>query len=134
MKKISLPWQRTRTRRVAPEVRAGFPAASIPVLTEALCVYRPEQLMNLPPVPVDGVRGARLTRLGSRVYSGSLKPMRDPWDRDIFWIGGGSITWTGEPDSDFRAIQEGFISITPLHLDLTNYSMLESSGSWWREL
>jgi len=51
MKKISLPWQRTRTRRVAPEVRAGFPAASIPVLTEALCVYRPEQLMNLPPVP-----------------------------------------------------------------------------------
>jgi 5'-nucleotidase len=90
--------------------------------------------VNLPPVPLDGVRGARLTRLGSRVYSGSLKPMRDPWDRDIFWIGGGSITWTGEPDSDFRAIQEGFISITPLHLDLTNYSMLESSGNWWREL
>ena len=51
MKKISLPWQQTRTRCVAPEVRAGFPAASIPVLTEALCVYRPEQLMDLPPVP-----------------------------------------------------------------------------------
>ena len=63
--------------------------------------------VNLPPVPADGVHGVRLTRLGSRVYSGSLKPMRDPWDRDIFWIGGGSITWTGEPDSDFRAIQEG---------------------------
>ena len=90
--------------------------------------------VNLPPVPADGVRGARLTRLGSRVYSGSLKPMRDPWDRDIFWIGGGSITWTGEPDSDFRAIQEGYISITPLHLDLTHYSMLESAGTWWREL
>jgi 5'-nucleotidase len=90
--------------------------------------------VNLPPVPADGVKGARLTRLGRRVYSGSLKPMRDPWDRDIFWIGGGSITWTGEPDSDFRAIQDGFISITPLHLDLTNYSMLQSSGSWWRDL
>lgn len=51
MKKISLPWQRPRTRRGAPEVRAGFPAGSIPVLTEALCVYRPEQLMNLPSVP-----------------------------------------------------------------------------------
>ena len=90
--------------------------------------------VNLPPVPPEGIRGARLTRLGSRVYSGSLKPMRDPWNRDIFWIGGGSITWTGEEDSDFRAIQDGYISITPLHLDLTNYSMLQSSGDWWREL
>lgn len=89
--------------------------------------------VNLPPVPADGVKGARLTRLGSRVYSGSLKPMRDPWDRDIFWIGGGSITWTGEETSDFRAIQDGHISITPLHLDLTNHSMLESAGSWWRD-
>jgi 5'-nucleotidase len=89
--------------------------------------------VNLPPIPSDGIRGARLTRLGSRVYSGSLKPMRDPWNRDIFWIGGGSITWTGEDDSDFRAIQEGYISITPLHLDLTNYSMLQCAEEWWRE-
>jgi len=90
--------------------------------------------VNLPPLPAEGVKGARLTRLGSRVYSGSLRPMRDPWNRDIFWIGGGSITWSGEEDSDFRAIQEGYISITPLHLDLTNYSMLQSSEEWWREL
>ena len=89
--------------------------------------------VNLPPVPADGVKGARLTRLGSRVYSGSLKPMKDPWGRDIFWIGGGSITWTGEESSDFRAIQEGYVSITPLHLDLTNYSMLESAETWWRD-
>ena len=89
--------------------------------------------VNLPPIAADGVKGARLTKLGSRVYSGSLKPMRDPWERDIFWIGGGSITWTGEENSDFRAIQDGYISITPLHLDLTNYSMLESAGSWWRD-
>lgn len=102
----------------------------------SLPAFPPNTLLNvnLPPVPADGVKGARLTRLGSRVYSGSLKPMRDPWDRDIFWIGGGSIAWTGEDDSDFRAIQEGCISITPLHLDLTNYSSLESSATWWREL
>jgi 5'-nucleotidase len=87
--------------------------------------------INLPPVPADAVRGVKLTRLGSRVYSGSLKPMKDPWGRDIFWIGGGSISWSGESDSDFRAIQEGFISVTPLHLDLTHFGMLESSGAWW---
>jgi 5'-nucleotidase len=90
--------------------------------------------VNLPPVAAEGVKGVRLTRLGSRIYSGSLKPMRDPWGREIFWIGGGEITWSGHDDSDFKAIQDGYISITPLHLDLTNYSMLESAGSWWRDL
>lgn len=89
--------------------------------------------VNLPPIPADGVRGSRITRLGSRVYSDSLKPMHDPWGRAIFWVGAGSITWTGEENSDFRAIQDGYVSITPLHLDLTNYSMLESVESWWRE-
>ena len=87
--------------------------------------------VNLPPIPADQVRGVKLTRLGSRVYSGSLKPMKDPWDRDIFWIGGGSISWSGESDSDFRAIQEGYISVTPLHLDLTHFGMLQSAGAWW---
>ena len=87
--------------------------------------------VNLPPVPADQVKGMKLTRLGSRVYSGSLKPMKDPWNRDIFWIGGGSISWSGESDSDFRAIQEGYISVTPLHLDLTHFGMLESAGAWW---
>ena len=90
--------------------------------------------VNLPPVPADGVRGAKLTRLGSRVYSGSLRPMRDPWDREIYWIGGGSITWSGEENSDFKAVQDGYISITPLTLDLTHHHMLESSGDWWRDL
>ena len=90
--------------------------------------------VNLPPRP-GGSRseGVKLTRLGRRVYSDSLKPMQDPWGRDIFWIGGGSIAWTGEPDSDFRAIQEGYISVTPLHLDLTHFGMLESAGAWWRD-
>jgi 5'-nucleotidase len=90
--------------------------------------------VNLPPIAADGVKGARLTRLGSRVFSDSIKPMRDPWDREIYWIGGGSIVWSGEEDSDFRAIQEGYISVTPLHLDLTDFGMLKSAGSWWRDL
>jgi 5'-nucleotidase len=89
--------------------------------------------INLPPVAGDRIKGVRLTRLGRRVYSDSLKPMRDPWGREIYWIGGGSIAWTGEEDSDFRAVQDGFISVTPLHLDLTHHEMLTNAGSWWRE-
>ena len=90
--------------------------------------------VNLPPLAASEVKGVRLTRLGRRVYSDSLSPMKDPWGREIFWIGGGSISWSGREDADFRAIQEGYISVTPLHLDLTNYDMLEVAESWWRDL
>jgi 5'-nucleotidase len=90
--------------------------------------------INLPPCPGDQVKGIRLTRLGRRVYSQSVTPMKDPWGRAIYWIGGGDITWSGEADSDFRAIEDGYVSITPLHLDLTYHSLLQGATAWWRDL
>jgi 5'-nucleotidase len=90
--------------------------------------------VNLPPVSVSEVRGVRLTRLGRRVYSQSVAPMKDPWGRQIYWIGGGEISWTGESDSDFRAIDDRFVSVTPLHLDLTHFGVLEGAATWWRDL
>ena len=90
--------------------------------------------VNLPPVAADKVRGVRLTRLGRRVYSNSITPMRDPWGRDIFWIGGGEVSWEGEENSDFRAIEDAYVSVTPLHLDLTHFGMLEGAATWWRDL
>jgi 5'-nucleotidase len=90
--------------------------------------------VNLPPVMANDVRGVRLTRLGRRVYSQSVAPMKDPWGRPIYWIGGGEITWSGESDSDFRAIDERYVSVTPLHLDLTHFGALEGAEKWWRDL
>ena len=90
--------------------------------------------VNLPPVPAADVRGVKLTRLGRRVYSQSVAPMKDPWGRPIYWIGGGAITWSGEHDSDFRAIEERYVSVTPLHLDLTHFGALEGAEKWWRNL
>ena len=90
--------------------------------------------INLPPVSSDGVKGVKLTRLGRRVYSNSIAPMQDPWGRQIYWIGGGSLSWTGEADSDFQAVQDGYISVTPLHLDLTNRDVLAAAESWWQDL
>jgi 5'-nucleotidase len=90
--------------------------------------------INLPPLPAAEVKGVRLTTLGRRVYSDSLMRMRDPWGREIFWIGGGSAEWSGRDDSDFLAVREGFISVTPLNLDLTHYEMLASSANWWKTL
>jgi 5'-nucleotidase len=88
--------------------------------------------VNLPNVPAKDVKGVKLTRLGRRVFSDSLQKMKDPWGREIFWIGGGSVAWSGSEDSDFRAVKDGYISVTPLHLDLTARDRLDDSEQWWQ--
>ncbi len=86
--------------------------------------------VNLPPIPGETVRGVRVTSLGKRIYNESLSKMKDPWGREIFWIGGGQLDWTGGDDVDFRAVEDGYVSVTPLHADLTNYRLLEAVRSW----
>jgi 5'-nucleotidase len=88
--------------------------------------------INLPPVAPSEQKGVRLTRLGRRVYSNSIQPMRDPWGREIYWIGGGEISWQGSDDSDFQAIRDSCVSVTPLHLDLTHRDILDTRESWWQ--
>ncbi|HSJ08849.1 MAG TPA: 5'/3'-nucleotidase SurE [Longimicrobiales bacterium] len=94
--------------------------------------FPPETLLNvnLPPVAPQAVAGIRVTTLGRRAYVGSLTKAHDPNGREYFWIGGGESKWWGGPESDFRALHEGFISVTPLHLDLTNYKLLEELNAW----
>jgi 5'-nucleotidase len=86
--------------------------------------------VNLPPVPPGEVQGVRVTSLGRRRYSDSITRALDPKGKEYFWIGGGISNWSGGQDSDFRAVEEGFISVTPLHLDLTNYHLLEEIREW----
>ena len=86
--------------------------------------------INLPKIPASEVLGVQVTKLGSRYFSDSLTRMKDPWGREIFWIGGGTITWTGTENSDHLAVAEGYVSVTPLHMDLTNYSLLETVKGW----
>ncbi len=86
--------------------------------------------INLPNLPGDRIKGIRVTTLGRRVFSESLMETKDPWGRRMYWIGGGQISWSGGEDSDFRAVQDGYISVTPLHVDLTNYDLLEDVKRW----
>jgi 5'-nucleotidase len=86
--------------------------------------------INLPAIPASEVKGIRVCPLGSRFFQESLTRMRDPWGREIFWIGGGTIHWTGGEESDHFAVAEGYIAVTPLHMDLTNYALLETVRGW----
>src|SRR5439155_1261724 len=86
--------------------------------------------INLPAIAGGDVKGVKVTHLGSRVFSEEIALMKDPWGKEIYWIGGGRITWTGDADSDFRATSDGYISVTPLHMDMTNYGLIEVVRRW----
>jgi 5'-nucleotidase len=86
--------------------------------------------INLPELDGEGIRGVKVTKLGSRYFSESLTRMKDPWGKEVYWIGGGEITWTGDAESDHQAVKDGYISVTPLHLDLTNYALFETVRGW----
>ncbi|MCA9768610.1 MAG: 5'/3'-nucleotidase SurE [Gemmatimonadetes bacterium] len=86
--------------------------------------------INLPGIPADEVKGVRVVPLGSRFFQNSVMKQKDPWGRDVFWIGGGTITWTGETDTDHAVVREGYVAVTPLHLDLTNHALLDTVRDW----
>ena len=90
--------------------------------------------VNLPDRAADEIEGIRVTSLGRRIYLDSLTRSRDPRGREYFWIGGGESRWRGREDSDFRAVQAGYVSLTPLHLDLTDFRLIEEVRAWSLEL
>ena len=86
--------------------------------------------VNLPAIAPGDVRGIKVTSLGRRRYADTITRADDPSGNEDFWIGGGAVTWKGPGDSDFQAIEDGYVSVTPLHLDLTNYKLLEEIRAW----
>ena len=81
--------------------------------------------VNVPHRPAGGLRGVQLTRLGRRIYRDRLVRREDPWGRPYYWIGGERPTGVPEPGTDIGALAEGWVSVTPLHMDLTATHALE---------
>lgn len=86
--------------------------------------------VNLPPIPPAEAKGVLITRLARRVYVDSLTRATDPRGRPYYWIGGGGVEWTAPEGTDFHAVERGYISVTPLHLDLTNHALLADVERW----
>jgi 5'-nucleotidase len=89
----------------------------------------PKTLLNVN-VPREASRGIRFTRLGHRVYGGKVVEQSDPRGRAHYWLGGGPPEWEALDGTDMGAVHEGFVAITPLHLDLTNHRALAVMADW----
>lgn len=86
--------------------------------------------VNIPHLPWPAIEGVRLTRLGSRMYKDTLVRKVDPRGREYYWIGGEDPVWERQEGTDFHAVHEGWVSVTPLRLDLTDEPSLSTMDGW----
>lgn len=88
--------------------------------------------VNVPDVPYEHLRGFRSTRLGHRHRSESIVRTRDPRGRPVYWVGPAGEGADAGEGTDFAAIAEGFVSVTPLQVDLTRHSAIGDVDEWLR--
>lgn len=86
--------------------------------------------VNAPPLPSNEVKGVLITRLGQRVYRDILIERQDPQGKPYFWIGGEPPTGVVEDGTDYGAVARGYISVTPLSMDMTDYEYMQQMGQW----
>ena len=86
--------------------------------------------VNVPNLPMDQILGFQATRLGQRHKAESVVRSHDPRGREIFWVGAAGPEQDAGPGTDFYAMRAGYVSVTPLQIDLTRYDSLERLADW----
>ncbi len=90
--------------------------------------------INIPPIAREAMKGIRVTRLGKRVFRDVIVEKTDPRGKLYYWIGGEDPTWEPDELSDFNAVSEGYVSVTPLLLELTDHKGIVELESWGLKL
>ena len=90
--------------------------------------------VNVPDLPWGQIRGFRSTRLGSRHPSERIIPARDPHGRAVYWVGPAGPQQDAGPGTDFEAVSEGYVSVTPLQIDLTRHAALPAVQTWLEDI
>ena len=115
---------------------SGFKTAAEFAMDAALKVIKnglpDDTLLNINVPNVENIKGVKITKQGKRVYDNSIKELSDPRGKECYWIGGGMPKWESGENTDIEAVNMGYISITPVHLDLTNYGALEYLKATWK--
>ena len=109
-------------------------AAVICSILRALCKepLRTGRILNInvPDLPLDQIKGIRVTRCGTRHPADQVIPQQDPRGNTLYWIGPPGGKCDAGPGTDFAAVDEGYVSITPLHVDLTAHSAQDVVSDW----
>lgn len=86
--------------------------------------------INVPDLPWSEIKGFKVTRLGKRHRSEPVVKMRDPRGKEIYWVGAAGKAEDGEEGTDFHAVEHGWVSVTPIHTDLTQHASLNEMEQW----
>ncbi|UQB41310.1 5'/3'-nucleotidase SurE [Thiomicrospira microaerophila] len=86
--------------------------------------------INVPDIPLSEIKGIKVTRLGKRHASEPVVKAVDPRGGAMFWIGPAGCAADAGEGTDFHAVEAGYVSVTPLQIDLTHYAMLEKMSRW----
>ena len=89
-----------------------------------------DTLLNVNVPSVKNTKGVRITTQGTRTFGDVVFEKEDPRGKTYYWIGGDLIKWDERKETDFYSVGKGYISITPIHMDLTNYSSIENLKKW----
>ncbi len=89
--------------------------------------------INLPDGPEENIKGIRVTNLGSRVYQNVISDKVDPHGKPYFWIGGQGPSWQNNEGTDYNACEDGYVSLTPLMVDITHYGLQQEMKSMERD-
>lgn len=86
--------------------------------------------INVPDLPLKSIKGIRVTRCGSRNPSDTVFHKQDSHGQNLYWIGPPGDKFDAGPDTDFSAVEQGYVSITPLQVDLTSYTTQDIVKRW----
>jgi len=86
--------------------------------------------VNIPPLPMEEIKGIRVTKQGKAIFDEQFDKRLDPRSRPYYWMTGTRLPEEEEDGSDDRMVQEGYVSVTPIQYDLTHYNFLESLRKW----
>lgn len=90
--------------------------------------------VNVPDLPFLELKGIQVTRLGTRHVAEPTIKALDPRGRKMYWIGQPGPEQDAGPGTDFYAVNSGYVSVTPLHLDLTHYKVMDELSNWAQQL
>lgn len=86
--------------------------------------------VNVPDVPFESIRGLQVTRLGKRHKAEPVVKSQSPRGETVYWVGAAGSAQDAGPGTDFHAVANGFVSVTPLQMDLTHFGQLDAVRAW----